>query len=75
MGIVAKITFILIILCLLILSLDIDYVYSIFKKFEKMFIPQNKNDQKVRPFLFIFYIGCLSIAYNIIFIICRIFNY
>ncbi|HFH8018416.1 TPA: hypothetical protein ACIOJV_001343 [Streptococcus agalactiae] len=75
MGIIAKVTFFFFVLGLLILSLDIDFVYDIFTKFEKFFIPKNKNDQKLRPFLFIFYIGCLAIAYNIIFIIYKIFNY
>lgn len=73
MGVIAKVTFFFFVLGLLILSLDIDFVYDVFTKFEKLFIP--KNDQKLRPFLFIFYIGCLAIGYNIIFVICKIFNY
>lgn len=75
MGVIAKVTFFFFVLGLLILSLDIDFVYDVFTKFEKLFIPKNKNDQKLRPFLFIFYIGCLAIGYNIIFVICKIFNY
>ncbi|GAA5395728.1 hypothetical protein BOVMAS03_16500 [Streptococcus uberis] len=64
MGVVAKVTFFFFVLGLLILSLDIDFVYDIFTKFEKIFIPKNKNDQKLRPFLFIFYIGRIFLVFE-----------
>lgn len=37
MGVIAKVTFFFFVLGLLILSLDIDFVYDIFTKFEKFF--------------------------------------